>query len=36
VFPTTQALIDYERSIVPRQLTAQQRHQYFLDEKPAP
>ena len=28
-------LIDYARSIVPRQLTSAQRHQYFLDESPA-
>jgi WD40 repeat protein len=36
VFSTTQALIDYARSIVPRQLTSAQRQQYFLDESPAP
>jgi Tol biopolymer transport system component len=32
---TAQALIDFATSRVPRQLTAQQRHQYFLDESPA-
>jgi WD40 repeat protein len=32
VFPTTQALIDYARSILPRGLAAEQRRQYFLDE----
>ena len=31
VFPTTQALIDYARSIVPRQLTPEQRKQFFLE-----
>ena len=31
VFPTTQALIDYARSIVPRQLTPAQRKQFFLE-----
>jgi WD40 repeat protein len=36
VFPTTQQLIDYARSIVPWQLTSAQRHQYFLDESPPP
>jgi WD40 repeat protein len=30
VFPTAQALIDYARRIVPRQLTPQQRKQFFL------
>ena len=31
VFPTTQELIDYARSIVPRQLTPEQRKQFFLE-----
>jgi Tol biopolymer transport system component len=31
VFPTTQALIEYARSIVPRQLTPAQRKQFFLE-----
>jgi WD40 repeat protein len=31
VFPTTQALIDYARNIVPRQLTPEQRKQFFLE-----
>ena len=31
VFPTTQALIDYAQSIVPRQLTPEQRKQFFLE-----
>jgi WD40 repeat protein len=31
VFPTTQALIDYARGIVPRQLTPEQRRQFFLE-----
>jgi hypothetical protein len=30
-FPTTQALIDYAKSIVPRQLIAAQRKQFFLE-----
>jgi dipeptidyl aminopeptidase/acylaminoacyl peptidase len=36
VFPTTQVLIDYARSILPRQLTSAQRHQYFLEEGSTP
>jgi hypothetical protein len=31
VFPTTSALIDYARSIVPRQLTPKQGQQLFLE-----
>ena len=31
VFPTTQALIDYAKSIVPRQLTPAQRKEFFLE-----
>jgi WD40 repeat protein len=31
VFRTTQELIDYARSIVPRQLTPEQRKQFFLE-----
>ena len=31
VFPTTQELIDYARSIMPRQLTPEQRKQFFLE-----
>ncbi|MEM7022918.1 MAG: DUF4062 domain-containing protein [Pseudomonadota bacterium] len=31
IFPTTQGLIDYARSVVPRQLTAGQRDQFFLE-----
>jgi WD40 repeat protein len=31
IFPTTQALIDYAREIVPRQLTTEQRKQFFLE-----
>ena len=33
-FPTTQALIDYARCIVPRQLTKEQREQFLLDPDP--
>jgi WD40 repeat protein len=31
VFGSTQELIDYARSIVPRQLTPEQRKQFFLE-----
>ena len=31
VFPTTQALIDYAKSIVPRQLTPEERRRFFLE-----
>ena len=31
VFRTTQELIDYARSILPRQLTPEQRKQFFLE-----
>jgi WD40 repeat protein len=31
VFPTTQALIGHANSIVPRQLTPEQRKQFFLE-----
>ncbi len=31
VFRTTQELIDYARNIVPRQLTPEQRKQFFLE-----
>ncbi len=31
IFPTTQALIDYARKTVPRQLTLEQRKQFFLE-----
>jgi WD40 repeat protein len=34
VFPTTQALVDYAKSIVPRCLTEDQRRQAFLELKP--
>jgi WD40 repeat protein len=34
VFPTTQALVDYAKSIVPRCLTEDQRRQTFLELKP--
>jgi hypothetical protein len=30
IFPTTQELIDYARSVVPRQLTPEQRRAFFL------
>jgi len=35
-FSTTQALIDYARAVMPRQLTDEQRKQYFLDVSAAP
>lgn len=31
VFPTTEALIVYAKSIVPRQLSPEERQRYFLD-----
>jgi WD40 repeat protein len=31
VFPTTQELIDYAKSIVPRQLTPEERKEFFLE-----
>ena len=31
VFPTTQALVDYARSIMPRELTPEQRRKFFLE-----
>jgi WD40 repeat protein len=31
VFPEGQALIDYAKSIVPRQVTPEQRKQFFLE-----
>ena len=31
VFRTTQELIDYAKGIVPRQLTSEQRKQFFLE-----
>jgi WD40 repeat protein len=34
VFPTTQALVDYAKSVVPRCLTEDQRRQTFLEPKP--
>ncbi len=34
-FTTTQALIDYARNVVPRQLTPKQRHEYYLDDRPS-
>jgi WD40 repeat protein len=33
-FGTTQALIDYARALVPRDLTPEQREQYFLSASP--
>jgi hypothetical protein len=35
VFPTTQALVDYARNMVPRCLTRDQRQQAFLEPEPA-
>ena len=31
VFPTTQDLVDYARSIMPRELTPEQRRSFFLE-----
>ena len=31
VFPTTQDLVDYARSIMPRELTPEQRRRFFLE-----
>ena len=31
VFPTTQDLVDYARSIMPRELTPEQRRKFFLE-----